>query len=95
MALGREPISSCQSTDTVVIAVNVEDAVTNTDLGNSMPDNEYIRQFLEEKKRACSVGERLGEVDDISEIVGWLAGEKSRWVTGSVVSGNGGTVKIL
>lgn len=72
-----------------------EFAVTNTDLGSSMPDNDYIRAFLNAKKEACSVGKRLGEVDDIAEIVGFLAGENSRWVSGSVVCGNGGTVKIL
>lgn len=60
-----------------------------------MPDNDYIRAFLNAKKEACSVGKRLGEVDDIAEIVGFLASENSRWVSGSVVCGNGGTVKIL
>lgn len=69
--------------------------VTNTDLGSLMPDNAYIRAFLSAKKDACSAGKRLGEVDDIAEIVGFLASESSRWVCGSVVCGNGGTVKIL
>lgn len=33
---------------------------------------------------------RIGEVKDIAPIVGFLASEESRWVTGSVVSACGG-----
>ena len=33
---------------------------------------------------------RLGTVDDITQVVGWLAGEESRWFTGQVISASGG-----
>ncbi|KAF2658771.1 NAD(P)-binding protein [Lophiostoma macrostomum CBS 122681] len=35
-------------------------------------------------------GGRLGYAEDVADVVGWLVGEKSRWVTGSVVAANGG-----
>lgn len=70
-------------------------SVTLTELASQMPDTPEIRQFLDAKKTACSVEKRLGRVDDIAEIVGFLSSEKSRWVSGSVICANGGTVKIL
>ncbi|KAK1546909.1 3-oxoacyl-(acyl-carrier-protein) reductase [Colletotrichum paranaense] len=70
-------------------------SVTQTELASQMPDTPEIRQFLEAKKTACSVEKRLGRVDDIAEIVGFLSSEKSRWVSGSVICANGGTVKVL
>ncbi|KAI3539428.1 3-oxoacyl-(acyl-carrier-protein) reductase [Colletotrichum filicis] len=69
--------------------------ITQTELASQMPDTPEIRQFLEVKKTACSVEKRLGRVDDIAEIVGFLSSEKSRWVSGSVICANGGTVKVL
>ncbi|KAF2265791.1 NAD(P)-binding protein [Lojkania enalia] len=35
-------------------------------------------------------GGRMGYAEDVADVVGWLASEKARWVTGSVVSANGG-----
>ncbi|KAF1839450.1 NAD(P)-binding protein [Decorospora gaudefroyi] len=35
-------------------------------------------------------GGRMGQAEDVADVVGWLVSEKSRWVTGSVVSANGG-----
>ncbi|KAK1455614.1 3-oxoacyl-(acyl-carrier-protein) reductase [Colletotrichum melonis] len=69
--------------------------ITQTELASQMPDTPEIRQFLEAKKTACSVEKRLGRVDDIAEIVGFLSSEKSRWVSGNVICANGGTVKVL
>jgi len=37
---------------------------------------------------------RPGTPDDIAQVVAFLASEGSRWVTGSTVSANGGTVVI-
>jgi 3-oxoacyl-[acyl-carrier protein] reductase len=35
-------------------------------------------------------GGRMGQAEDVADVVGWLVSEKSRWVTGSVVAANGG-----
>jgi 3-oxoacyl-[acyl-carrier protein] reductase len=32
----------------------------------------------------------LGEVDDVAQIVAWLASEESRWITGQALSASGG-----
>lgn len=40
---------------------------------------------------ACPLG-RLGEADDISGIVGFLAGDAGEWINGQIVRANGGSV---
>ncbi|KAK7702401.1 hypothetical protein SLS64_009693 [Diaporthe eres] len=67
---------------------------TDTDLLAEIPD-EVAEGLVEREKTACNVGPRIGTVDDIAEIAGWLCSEKSRWVTGSVMCANGGVYKIL
>lgn len=67
---------------------------TDTDLLGEIPD-QVARGMMEREKAACNVGPRIGTVDDIAEIAGWLSSEKSRWVTGSVMCANGGVHKIL
>jgi NAD(P)-dependent dehydrogenase (short-subunit alcohol dehydrogenase family) len=36
------------------------------------------------------VGGRLGQAEDVADVVAFLVGEKSRWVSGSVIAANGG-----
>lgn len=50
---------------------------------------------MKREKAACNVGPRIGTVDDVGEIAGWLSSEKSRWVTGRVMCASGGVNKIL
>jgi 3-oxoacyl-[acyl-carrier protein] reductase len=40
---------------------------------------------------ACPLG-RLGEADDISGIVGFLAGDAGEWINGQIIRANGGSV---
>ena len=42
------------------------------------------------QKATTPVQNRIGTVDDIVQIVSWIASEGSRWVTGQVVSASGG-----
>jgi len=35
-------------------------------------------------------GGRIGQAEDVADVVGFLVSEKSRWVTGSVIAANGG-----
>jgi 3-oxoacyl-[acyl-carrier protein] reductase len=56
-----------------------------TDLLNGIP-NEIISM----QKAATPIENRLGTVQDIADIVGFLAEEKSRWITGQVISASGG-----
>lgn len=39
-----------------------------------------------------SVFNRLGQVDDVADIVGFLASEKSRWITGQFIDATGGAL---
>lgn len=39
-------------------------------------------------------GGRMGQAEDIADVVGWLVSEKARWQTGSVVAANGGAMWI-
>jgi len=42
-----------------------------------------------------AVGNRIGEVQDIADVVGLLVAEKARWISGSVVDASGGKAKIM
>ncbi|EEU35177.1 uncharacterized protein NECHADRAFT_53240 [Fusarium vanettenii 77-13-4] len=44
------------------------------------------------QKAQTPAGNRLGSVDDVAQIVAWLASEESRWVTGQCLSASGGWV---
>jgi 3-oxoacyl-[acyl-carrier protein] reductase len=35
---------------------------------------------------------RLGRVEEIADVIGFLASEKARWITGQNIRVNGGTV---
>lgn len=70
------------------ITVNaVSPGATATELFRRGKSEELIRSF----ERMASLG-RLGEVEDIAEVVGFLASDAGRWVTGQNLRTNGGTV---
>ncbi|KFY06955.1 hypothetical protein V492_07584 [Pseudogymnoascus sp. VKM F-4246] len=48
------------------------------------------KETVDMQKATTPVQNRLGTVDDIAQIVSWMASEGSRWVTGQVVSASGG-----
>ncbi|KAL4963227.1 SDR family NAD(P)-dependent oxidoreductase [Aspergillus stella-maris] len=45
---------------------------------------------MEEENKKVPAGQRCGTVEDIGDIVTFLAEERSRWVTGDVICANGG-----
>lgn len=45
---------------------------------------------MEEQNKKVPAGQRCGTVEDIGDIVAFLADERARWVTGDVVCANGG-----
>jgi NAD(P)-dependent dehydrogenase (short-subunit alcohol dehydrogenase family) len=49
---------------------------------------------MEEQNKKVPAGQRCGTVEDIADIVCWLAGERAKWVTGDVVCANGGMVFV-
>ncbi|KAG7038469.1 NAD(P)-binding protein [Colletotrichum scovillei] len=47
-------------------------------------------EVLEELSRLPSAAKRLGTIDDVAQIVAFLASDASRWINGDVIQGNGG-----
>jgi 3-oxoacyl-[acyl-carrier protein] reductase len=64
-----------------------------TDLISRMPrqQQDIIRKENAAKSAAAA---RVGEPDDVAQVVAFLASESSKWVTGSTSSANGGTIII-
>jgi 3-oxoacyl-[acyl-carrier protein] reductase len=56
---------------------------------SAMLDN-IPREIVEGQMKSTPVEQRLGTKGDVAEVVGWLAGEGSRWVSGQVLSVSGG-----
>jgi 3-oxoacyl-[acyl-carrier protein] reductase len=48
------------------------------------------KDYIEMQKAQTPVQQRVGTVDDIAQIVAWLASEESRWISGQVLSASGG-----
>jgi NAD(P)-dependent dehydrogenase (short-subunit alcohol dehydrogenase family) len=38
---------------------------------------------------------RLGQPEDVADVVGFLCGREGRWITGSKISANGGSIAIV
>ncbi|KFA72093.1 hypothetical protein S40288_02306 [Stachybotrys chartarum IBT 40288] len=64
-------------------------AVNPGPVQSDMLDN-IPKDIIDMQKKNTPVGNRLGTVDDVAQIVAWLAAEESRWVTGQVISASGG-----
>ncbi|KAK4127028.1 NAD(P)-binding protein [Parathielavia appendiculata] len=48
------------------------------------------KDYIEMQKSQTPVENRIGTVDDVAQVVAWLASEESRWITGQVLSASGG-----
>ena len=56
-----------------------------TDLLNGVPQS-----IIDMQQASTPLENRLGTTDDVAQIVGFLAEESSRWVTGQAISASGG-----
>lgn len=52
-------------------------------------------EYLEAMMNEATAEKRLGTVEDIAYIVGFLASEEARWVQGASISANGGMKEVL
>ncbi|KAF2635867.1 NAD(P)-binding protein [Massarina eburnea CBS 473.64] len=67
---------------------------TKTEAYRRIPDE--IRERLTAADAAeVAVGNRIGEVVDIADVVGLLVSEQARWISGSVVDASGGKANIM
>ncbi|MCJ1426560.1 hypothetical protein MMC29_004463 [Sticta canariensis] len=62
----------------------VNPGVVITELADELPD------FIEGQKAVTPMENRSGSIDDIAQIVGFLAEEESRWITRQSISATGG-----
>lgn len=51
---------------------------------------EHLEAYRKENARVTAAAPRSGTPDDIAQIAAFIAGEESRWITGSTISANGG-----
>jgi 3-oxoacyl-[acyl-carrier protein] reductase len=48
------------------------------------------KDIVEAQRNATPVQHRVGTIDDIAQLVAWLASEESRWISGQTLSASGG-----
>jgi NAD(P)-dependent dehydrogenase (short-subunit alcohol dehydrogenase family) len=56
--------------------------------------SDEVRGVMDSFAKSVPAGGRMGTPEDIADIVGFLATDASRWITGNVVTANGGLVMI-
>jgi 3-oxoacyl-[acyl-carrier protein] reductase len=56
---------------------------------SEMLDN-IPKDIVEAQKKATPIENRVGTVEEVSRVVGWLASEESGWITGQTISASGG-----
>ncbi|MGI8640952.1 MAG: glucose 1-dehydrogenase [Pyrinomonadaceae bacterium] len=71
-----------------VNAVNPGVVVTNLHKRGGMADDKY-QEFLENSKKTHPIG-RVGEPEEVAELIYYLAGEKAGWITGATYEIDGG-----
>jgi 3-oxoacyl-[acyl-carrier protein] reductase len=74
-----------------VNAVRVGATVTETSAASAQAGDDPARDKARAKViEQTTAAARLGQVDDIAQVVAWLASEGSRWVNGQTLNANGG-----
>lgn len=70
------------------ITVNaVAPGVINTDMSAAFSRDPAAAEFVKSKQSL----KRIGQPEDIADVVGFLSGIEGRWVTGQVIEASGGT----
>lgn len=78
---------------TTVNSLSVGGTATDALTGSAPPEmREAALRVLSEGK---SVHNGVGLPDDVAKVVGLIISEAARWINGSVIAANGGSVKVL
>lgn len=88
-----EGLTRCWAAELGVNGTTVN-AVGPGPVQSEMLDN-IPADIVKRQKETTPVGNRLGTVEEVSNIVAWLAGPSSSWVTGQVISASGGWASKL
>lgn len=70
----------------------VAPGLTATELWEGLPAER--KEFWQKQAVERTNEGRIGTTADVAGVVGWLAGDESRWVTGTTVAVNGGMFDI-
>ena len=71
------------------MSIAVAPGVVATDILNIMPD-EVKGPLLKSNTALTAAAARIGQPDDVSQVVAFLASEGARWITGSTLNASGG-----
>ncbi|RSL96735.1 hypothetical protein CDV31_013339 [Fusarium ambrosium] len=66
-----------------------------TETGGVQQYGQQVWQELQEFWVGKQVIPRLGKPDDVADVVGFLCSREGRWVTGSKISANGGSIAVI
>ncbi|KAI8718153.1 hypothetical protein NCS52_00893300 [Fusarium sp. LHS14.1] len=66
-----------------------------TETGGVQQYGEKVWQELQDFWVGEQVIPRLGKPDDVADVVGFLCSREGRWVTGSKISANGGSIAVI
>ena len=77
----------------LIVAIAVAPGLVATDILSVLPE-EIMGPLLKAENVFVAAAPRIGEPDDVAQIVAFLASEGARWVTGSTVSACGGRIFI-
>jgi 3-oxoacyl-[acyl-carrier protein] reductase len=67
----------------------VEPGPTESDMMDNVP-----KEIVELQLKTTPVEHRHGRADDIAQVVGFLASEESRWISGQTISASGGYLML-
>lgn len=52
------------------------------------------KELVEMQRKTTAVEQRIGTVEDVAFVVGWLADEQSKWISGQTISASGGWLML-
>jgi 3-oxoacyl-[acyl-carrier protein] reductase len=52
------------------------------------------KEIVELQKKTTAVENRIGTVEEVAAVVGWLAEEQSKWISGQTISASGGWLML-
>lgn len=85
--LGKHPTSKGTTVNVLLVGATSTEAFTNA--------NKDSAELVDHIVSRLSVGDRMGTPEDAANVTGLLVSERAGWVTGSVISANGGSGKVL
>ncbi|KAF2267668.1 dehydrogenase with different specificitie [Lojkania enalia] len=68
---------------------SIEPGPTESDMLDDVP-----KDLADLQRKMTPVGHRFGRADEVAQVVAWLAGQESGWVSGQAISASGGFLML-